>query len=272
MILGALAMILVGIGFKLAIVPFYLWTPDVYQGAPAPVAAFIATVSKGAVFIFFFRFFTLTSPLLIPLLTAIAIASMVIGNLLALLQDNIKRLLAYSSIAHLGYLLVAFLSEGELAQQAIGFYLPAYFISTLGAFGVIAVLSDADEDVELLSSYRGLAWNHPMYAAILILMLFSLAGLPLTAGFIGKFFVMRAALSSHLWLPVIILIITSIIGLFYYLRVIISLFEQGEEKWHHPLSVTGTATLICLTLLLIWLGIYPESFAEFLLSIPIQLQ
>ena len=256
--LAAVAMILVGIGFKLAIVPFYLWTPDVYQGAPAPVTAFIASISKGAVFVFFLRFFLTTGLPSVPVVMGIAIASMIVGNLLALFQNNVKRLLAYSSIAHLGYLLVAFIASGSFAQQAVAFYLTAYFITTIGAFGVITVLSDQ----EPLSSFRGLAWRYPVLGCIFALMLFSLAGLPLTAGFIGKVYILRAAVSSDLWLPVIILIITSTLGLFYYLRVIFALFSREEQPLPVVVSASGCITLVALTLALLWLGIYPTRYTE----------
>lgn len=265
-ILAALALILVGIGFKLAVVPFYLWTPDIFQGAPAPVTAFIATISKGSVLVFLLRFVTIAGLPDLPILAAIAIASMIVGNLLALMQENVKRLLAYSSIAHLGYLLVAFIAGGSYAKVAIAFYLTAYFITTIGAFGVITILSSKDEEAELLSSFSGLAWRHPLLGGIFALMLFSLAGLPLTAGFIAKFDVLRAAIGSNLWLPVSILIITSVIGLFYYLRVIFTLFAREEREFSKTPSLSGTLTLVGLSLLLLWLGIYPKSFVTLLTS------
>jgi NADH-quinone oxidoreductase subunit N len=263
-VLASLAMIFVGIGFKLAIVPFYLWTPDIYQGAPAPVTAFIATISKGAVFVFFVRFFSESSLPYLPVLSWIAIASMLIGNLLALLQDNIKRLLGYSSIAHLGYLLVACIAGGRSAQEAIAFYLVAYFITTLGAFCVITALSSKDGDAELLSSYRGLAWRHPFLAAVLTLTFFSLAGLPISAGFLGKFYLLRAAIFSNLYPLAITLILTSILGLFYYLRVIITLFAREEQELPYTFSKSNALTLLYLTLLLLWLGAYPQGFVDLL--------
>jgi NADH-quinone oxidoreductase subunit N len=150
--LTGIGLIIVGFGFKLALVPFHLWTPDVYQGAPAPVTAFVATVSKGAMFALLLRYFTVVDlrshHALVVVFSMLAIASMVVGNLLALLQSNVKRLLAYSSIAHLGYLLVAFLASGALAVTAVTFYLVAYFVTTLGAFGVVTVLSTGERAAE----------------------------------------------------------------------------------------------------------------------------
>ena len=185
-------MIVAGFGFKLALVPFHLWTPDVYQGAPAPVTAFVATVSKGAMFgasaALFLRLDGTQHAPVFTVFSILAIASMVAGNLLALLQDNVKRMLAYSSIAHLGYLLVAFLAAGQSGSEAITFYLVAYFVTTLGAFGVVTVLSTSAGDAERLEDYRGLFWRRPALAAVFTAMLFSLAGIPLTAGFVGKFY------------------------------------------------------------------------------------
>ena len=154
-------LLLVGVGFKLAVVPFHMWTPDVYQGAPAPVSAYVATVSKGAMFALLLRYFRPvsldTGSTLFLVFAAVAVASMVAGNLLALRQDNVKRILAYSSIANLGYLLVAFLASGEQAALAVTFFLVAYFATTLVAFGVVAALSTPERDAELIDDYRGLA-------------------------------------------------------------------------------------------------------------------
>ena len=191
-----LGMIIVGIGFKLALVPFHFWTPDVYQGAPPPVAAFIATVSKGAVFALLLRYFTGLDPhntgALLLVFTLLSIFSMFVGNLLALQQNNIKRVLAYSSISHMGYLLVAFLAGGALARTAVTFYLIAYFAAMIGAFGVITELSSRFGDMEDITRYRGMAWRYPWLAGVLTLSLLSLAGIPITAGFLGKYLLLTA--------------------------------------------------------------------------------
>ena len=167
-LLAGTGMIVIGIGFKLALVPFHLWTPDVYQGAPAPLTAYVATVSKGAVFGLLLRYFTqvninASGPIFL-VFTVIAIASMFAGNLLALLQNNIKRLLAYSSISHLGYLLVAFLASGGMRITAVAFYLAAYFVTTLGAFGVVSVMSGRERDADSMDDYRGLSSRRPWLA------------------------------------------------------------------------------------------------------------
>jgi NADH-quinone oxidoreductase subunit N len=266
LLLGGLAMMVVGLGFKLALVPFHLWTPDVYEGAPAPVTAFVATVSKGGVFALLLRLFAGVDlgayPSLFVAFGLIAAASMLAGNLLALQQNNVKRILAYSSIAHLGYLLVAFVAGGDLAVTAVTFYLVAYFVTTLSAFGVVTVLSSADRDADTLDAYRGLFWRRPWLAAVLAASLFSLAGIPLTAGFLAKFYVLAAGVGSARWWLVIILVVSSAIGLYYYLRVIVVMYQQPLAHQERPmivapLSLAAGLVLALLTFLLVWLGIWP---------------
>ena len=265
LLLMGTALIITGFGFKLALVPFHLWTPDIYEGAPAPVSAFVATVSKGAVFALLLRYFYHSDSYsmgAVPLIfTIIAIASMAVGNLLALLQDNVKRLLAYSSIAHMGYLLVAFEAGGNRAAQAVTFYLTAYFITMLGAFGVVTLMSTSARDADRLEDYRGLFWRRPGLALVFTAMLLSLAGIPLTAGFVGKFYVLASGTSSALWTLVLVLVVTSVLGLFYYLRVVVTLFaeaREGAESSALPsLRQAGGYVLIVLSVFLIGLGVYP---------------
>ena len=263
LVLAGLTFIITGIGFKLGVVPFHLWTPDVYEGAPAPVTAFIATVSKGAIFALLLRYFyTAGAQHLRPifvLFAIIAIASMLIGNLLALLQTNVKRILAYSSIAHMGYLLVAFEAGGSMASEAIAFYLVAYFITTVGAFGVVTVLSDEERDADTLEDYAGLFWRKPVLASIFTLMLLSLAGIPVTAGFLAKFYVVTAGASAGIWALILILVISSVIGLFYYLRIVVTMYARVREgaAYAEPHAISGSYVLVALTILLVWLGVYP---------------
>lgn len=259
--------LLVAVGFKLALVPFHLWAADVYQGAPAPVTTFIATVSKIGVFAVLLRFAQAVNlqqyPLAITVFSVIAIASMLAGNLLALQQQNIKRLLAYSSIAHFGYLIVAFLPGNAQGVEATAFYLTAYSITLLVAFGVVTVLSTREKDADELHSYQGLFWRNPVLAMVMTVAMLSLAGIPLTAGFIGKFYILTAGVQQGLWLPVVVLVLSSVIGLYYYLRVITAMFgtEQVvtvQEKTLHRFFYTAMyATLIVLTLLIFWLGLSP---------------
>ena len=203
------ALTFAGIGFKLGVVPFHMWTPDVYEGSPAPVASFLSTVSKGAVFVLLLRYFTGVDftawPALRIVVAIVSVLSMFTGNLLALFQDNVKRILAYSSIAHLGYLLVALLAGAGIRIAAVSFYFAAYFATMLGAFGIVTVLSGV-KDAEHLGDYRGLFRRRPVAAGIFTLMLLSLAGIPLTGGFIAKFYVMAAGAAFSLWVLVLALV------------------------------------------------------------------
>lgn len=263
--ISGFAMIIVAVGFKLAVVPFHMWTPDVYEGASSPVSAFIATISKGGMLALLFRLFSIIDGYrfyeLILIFSIIAIASMFIGNWLALLQNNVKRILAYSSIVHLGYLTVAFLAGGKFAAEAIAFYLVAYFITMIGAFGVVAILSNKEREAFRIEDFKGLYWRHPWLAATFTAMLFSLAGIPLTAGFIGKFYVLSAGVNKTLWTLVIILAINSAIGLFYYLRIVVEMFTKSEaEKTNVKFSLVTSVALTVLTVLLIYLGVFPSAF------------
>lgn len=274
MLMASVGLILAGVMFKLSLVPFHMWTPDIYEGAPAPVTAFVATISKGAIFAVLLRFFTVTGiyeyPAVITTLSVIAILSMLIGNLLALRQDNVKRVLAYSSIAHLGYLLVAFIAGGvlggsSLAIEACSYFLLAYFVSTLGAFGVITLMSTnvADRDVDDLSEFKGLFWRRPVLSTVFSAMLLSLAGIPLTVGFIGKFYIFVAGVQSELWMLVSVLIIGSGIGLFYYLRIIFNMTRRTDEKFAVTrIPVAGGWVVVSLTLALLTLGLYPTPLVE----------
>jgi NADH-quinone oxidoreductase subunit N len=271
-LMAGTVLIIVGIGFKLAVFPFHMWAPDVYEGAPAPVAGFVATVSKGSVFAFLLRFFMepglVSGGVLAAMFTLIAVLSMFAGNLLALFQDNVKRLLAYSSISHMGYLLVAFLASGPHRVMVTVFYLAAYFVTTLGAFGIVTVLSAKDRDADALDDYRGLFYRRPWIAGIFTAMLLSLAGIPLTAGFIGKFFMITAGVASSHWLLVASLVITSAIGLFYYLRVMVALYTPAARTVEDIGSIRplGKITLAVLVVLLFGLGVYPGPVTEWLLT------
>ncbi|MDD4915168.1 MAG: NADH-quinone oxidoreductase subunit N [Methylococcales bacterium] len=266
MVLGGVMLVVAGMAFKLSLVPFHMWAADVYQGAPAPVTAFIATVSKGAVFILLLRYFLSTGSYghsqLLNVFSTIAVLTILAGNLLALQQQNIKRILAYSSIAHLGYLTIIFIAGGNMAAEAAGFYLTAYFISTLGAFGVVAILSTAQTEAAEPAIYQGLFWRRPWLAAAFSVMLLSLAGIPPTAGFIGKFYVFVAGSDAKLWGLLLTLIIGSGLGLYYYLRIIVVMFLDAENIAPPVCRPAGKrlshAALAILTILTVWLGIYPD--------------
>jgi len=262
LLVPGLALIVTGVGFKLAVVPFHMWTPDVYEGAPAPVTAFIATVSKGAMLALLMRYFlgAGTHGPVFLIFTVIAIASMVAGNLLALLQTNVKRLLAYSSIAHLGYMLVAFQARNS---RAATFYIVAYFVTTLGAFGVVSALSTGSREAEEIDDYRGLFWRRPWLAAVFTAMLFSLAGIPLTAGFLAKFYVVAAGASAAYWTLVLTLVLTSGVGVYYYLRVIVALYTRTEAAPSQaPIPATAGLVLAVLTVALLFIGTYPSPLLD----------
>jgi NADH-quinone oxidoreductase subunit N len=261
-------LILSGIGFKLSLVPFHMWTPDVYQGAPAPTTAFLATVSKGAIFAVLLRFFISLDgyqyATIMEGLFWLSLLSILVGNLLALMQTSIKRLLAYSSIAHLGYLLVAFLAASyiggkALAVEAALFFLLAYFLTTVGAFGVVTLMSQDpnNPDNDDLKNYQGLFWRRPLMAAFFTAMLLSLAGIPLTAGFVGKFYIFAAGVQTELWVLLAAVVVGSGIGLFYYLRIIFTMTKQSQETGEIVIPVTGGWALAVVTLSMMALGVYP---------------
>ncbi len=255
-ILGGTVLVAVGIGFKLSLVPFHMWTPDVYQGALPPVAGFVATVSKGGVFALFLRFFEMAHANsyggVWGALAVVAMATILVGNLLALLQPDLARLLAYSSIAHMGYLMVALLAGGTFAVETVAFYLASYVAANLAAFGVLARLRRRGE------SYPGLAHRSPWAAVVLGIALLSLAGLPVSVGFFGKFYVIAAGIAGGEWLLVAILIAGSVIGLFYYLRVLAALVRPsapGEAAARpEPLAL---GVLVTLAAVIVLFGVYP---------------
>ena len=275
LLLAGFGLMIVGLGFKLSLVPFHLWTPDVYQGAPAPVSTFLATASKIAIFGVVMRLFLYApvgdSEAVRTVLGIIAFVSIIFGNLMALSQTNIKRLLGYSSISHLGYLLVALiaLQSGEMSMEAVGVYLAGYLFSSLGAFGVVSLMSSPyrGPDADSLFSYRGLFWHRPILSAVMTVMMLSLAGIPMTLGFIGKFYVLAVGVQAHLWWLTAGVVIGSAIGLYYYLRVAVSLYLSAPQQlnrdaptnWQY--SAGGIVVLISALLVLIF-GIYPQPLID----------
>lgn len=263
------AMIIIGIGFKLSLVPFHLWTPDVYQGAPAPVGAFLATASKVAVFAAFMRIYiespALHDVLIEEILTVIAIISIVVGNLLALTQTNLKRLLGYSSIAHFGYLLVPLIVNNTVSIEAAGVYLVTYVITTLVAFGVVTLVSSPYqyEDADALFEYRGLFWKRPYLTAALTVVMLSLAGIPMTAGFIGKFYVIALGVDAQNWPLVAAVVFGSAVGIYYYLRVMVIMYLNEPGARRHEIAndwgqhIGGIMVMVMATLILLF-GVYPQ--------------
>lgn len=266
LMLAGAGLIFAGIGFKLALVPFHMWTPDVYQGAPLPVTTFIATISKAAILALALRLFIdiqgFDNSILMLVITVVSVISMFTGNLLALRQASLKRLLAYSSIAHMGYLLITLAAGTVEAEKAAVFYLAAYLITSIAAFGVISILSVCERDTESIEDLNGLFWSHPLMASALTLAMLSLAGLPLTAGFISKFYLVLAGVKSGLWLLAFSLIINTVISLYYYLRVIKAMFSQAGGMERRRSSFNGNILMILVISGILFLGIFPAYLTE----------
>ena len=272
-----LAMILIGLGFKVAAAPFQVWTPDVYEGAPTPVTALFSAGPKAAAFALLLRIFSIVpaaNNFWFWAFWVLAALTMFAGNLGALVQTNVKRLLAYSSIAHAGYILVAFSAvaftqqdEPRLAAgiSAVLYYLLAYALVKLGAFTIVSQLGGAGEKRISLDDYAGLGQRQPVAAAALSLYLLSLLGLPVTAGFLGKFYIFQAAIHSNLiWLAVL-MAVNSVIGAYYYLRLIVAMYmrdsQPGAERVAFPLSVN--MVLVVTELATIYLGLFPNRLVAF---------
>ncbi|MGA2131364.1 MAG: NADH-quinone oxidoreductase subunit N [Bryobacteraceae bacterium] len=266
----AAALMFVGLAFKVSAAPFQVWAPDVYQGAPTPVSAFLATGPKAAAFAIFLRIF-LTAFGSIgrdwePLVWGAALLSMTIGNFAALTQSNIKRLLAYSSIAHAGYVLVALTARSQVGTAAAMFYLAAYALMNIGAFAVVTHLSGKGERFLAVDDFAGLGERQPGTAALLAIFLLSLIGVPLTGGFFGKFYIFKAALDSHLvWLTVLGLL-NSAVAAYYYLRILVVMYfrEPSEATTElEPLPLGLRAALVIPAIGTLFLGIFPAWVLDF---------
>lgn len=257
-----LALILVGLGFKISLVPFHMWAPDVYTGAPTPVTAFIATGSKAAGFAALVRIFFVTLPESYEFWSVaiwwLTMLTMLVGNFFALIQVEIKRMLAYSSIAHGGYLAMAFLSKADVGIKGLLFYLVAYVLMTAGAFGVVALAGRRERF--LISEYAGLSRENPFLAALLSLFLLSLAGLPGTAGFFGKFYLFAGAIRAGYLGLAIVGILTTVVSFYYYLRVIVYMYMREAEEPREAEAVTGSgrASLVLAAVGVIVFGCFPN--------------
>src|SRR5262252_200302 len=249
LILVALGLLLVGFAFKISAVPFHMWTPDAYEGAPAIVTGFMSTGVKAAAFAAFARVFLSSfepfSADWAPIVWVIAAATMILGTVVGVAQTNLKRMLAYSSIAHGGYLLVGLVAANEVGKAAILFYLAAYAITNLAAFGVIALLGTRDRDNDELRDYAGLWYSHPGLSALMTVCLLSLGGLPPTAGFIGKWYIFSAAVAAGYYGLAIIGVLTSVISVFFYLRVVVMMYmqEPGAETPRFHITAISMAAL-----------------------------
>jgi NADH-quinone oxidoreductase subunit N len=275
MILLALGLLLVGFAFKISAVPFHMWTPDAYEGAPAIVTGFMSTGVKAAAFAAFARvFLSAFEPFSAdwgPVVWLIAAATMVVGTVVGVAQSNLKRMLAYSSIAHGGYLLTGLVAATQgveaarVGKAAILFYLLAYAVTNLAAFGVIALLGTRDRANDELRDYAGLWHTHPALAALMTVSLLSLGGLPPTAGFIGKWYIFSAAVSAGYYGLAIIGVLTSVISVFFYLRVVVMMYmaDRTAVAAPVPISRTGMAALAVAIVAIFYLGILPTQVLDF---------
>ena len=262
----AVALMFVGLGFKVAAAPFHIWTPDVYEGAPAPVVGFMSTAPKAAVFAVLLRImFEIHAPGRLALIWVVAALSMTLGNIAALVQDNIKRLLAYSSIAHAGYLLVAFAALPDNGIPAAMFYTASYAAMNVGAFAVISHFASVGERYVTLEDYSGLGRRSPLLAAVLTVFLLSLIGIPITGGFFAKFYVFAAALQANLVGLVIVGVINSAVAAYYYLRIIVFMYMR-EPRTKAPIAPVpaglGSALAISLAAT-IYLGVLPGRILDY---------
>src|SRR5579872_3705823 len=263
---AGVALMFVGLGFKVAAAPFHIWTPDVYEGAPAPVVGFMSTAPKAAAFAVLLRImFEADAPGRTGLIWVVAALSMTIGNIAALVQDNVKRLLAYSSIAHAGYLLIAFAALPNNGIPAVMFYLASYAAMNVGAFAVISHFANAGERYVTLEDYSGLGQRSPLLAAVLTIFLLSLIGIPVTGGFFAKFYVFSAALQANLVGLVIVGVLNSAVASYYYLRLIVFMYmrePRGEVPVMPVPAGVGTALAISLGAT-IYLGVLPGRVLDY---------
>jgi NADH-quinone oxidoreductase subunit N len=268
-VLVGLAFLAVGFGFKVAAVPFHMWTPDAYEGAPAPITGFMAAAVKAAAFAAFLRVFLGAFAGLYEqwgdIIFWLAVVTMIGANLVALVQNNVKRMLAYSSIAHAGYLLVALAAASQLGTAAYLFYLVVYTLMTLGSFAVVLAVGRRGEERLDIESYSGLAWQKPVIGVVMTVFLLSLAGFPFTGGFIGKVFILRAAVEKGLIPLAVILVLSSLLSYWYYLRVAWYMwFRDPTDEPQAPLMLTGAmkAALVATAFAVVVLGILPGQLLE----------
>jgi NADH-quinone oxidoreductase subunit N len=265
------ALLTIGFGFKVSAVPFHMWTPDVYEGAPAPVTAFMSASVKAAAFIAFMRLivvaFGSAQELWYPILWWLAALTMVAANLMALAQSNVKRMLAYSSIAHAGYLLVAVAASNENAAAGMLFYLLVYTLMNIGAFAVVIGVAEQGEEKLQIEDYSGFGWRQPLVGVALTVFLLSLAGFPGTGGFMGKIYLLQGAADAQLWYLMVILVLTTIASYWYYLRVAWYMWMRDSDDTGSPSpffsSLPMQVALIATVALILYTGLFPGQAIDF---------
>ncbi len=266
-LLLGITFLIIGFGFKVSAVPFHMWTPDVYEGAPAPVTAFMSAAVKAAAFVAFLRVFMVgfdgAYDSWYPILWWLAAITMVAANLIALVQSNVKRMLAYSSIAHAGYLLVAITASNETAAAGLLFYLLVYTVMNIGAFAIVIGVAHQAEERLQVEDYSGFGWSQPLLGVLLTIFLLSLAGFPGTGGFMGKIYLLQGAADAQLWYLSVILVLTTIASYWYYLRVAWFMWMKNEltEGQHSLVQVPlpMRVALIASVFVVVYLGFFPGS-------------
>lgn len=259
-----LGLLLIGLGFKIAAVPFHMWVPDVYEGSPTTVTAFMSTGGKAAAFAAMLLVFTPVLVLGIPavrdVLAVIAALSMIVGNVIAVSQASVKRMLAYSSIAHAGYILTGIVAGNAMGNDGVVFYLAAYIVMNAGAFGVLALLESPDGQNLSFDDYAGLPGRHPVLAALMALFLFSLTGIPPFAGFFGKYYVFAGAIEAgYTWLA-ILGVLMSVVSAYYYLRLVVLMYFKDQVSAMEPVPPgLGMAALVLCAIALLQFGIFPST-------------
>jgi NADH-quinone oxidoreductase subunit N len=270
LLLAGAGFLLVGFAFKVSLVPFHMWTPDAYEGAPTVITAFMSAAVKAAAFAALIRVLLLTfgglQPVMWKVLWALSVLTMTVGNLSALLQDNVKRMLAYSSIAHAGYILVGLVSGDVLGSQASLFYLLVYAFMNIGAFGVVMLIARKEDEGYDIQHLAGIGFKYPALAGLLTLFLVSLGGIPPTAGFVGKFYLFSAAIKNgYIWLAVIG-VLNSAASIYYYLRLVVYMYmipAEGEVPVPRPPRIAFSLALFASAAVVLVLGIVPRSALEF---------
>jgi len=267
-LLAGMGLLIVGFGFKIALVPFHMWTPDVYEGAPTSITAFMSVGVKAAAFAAFVRVFMSSLWVLQTdwnqILWILAVLTMTLGNITAIAQTNIKRMLAYSSIAHAGYIMMGMVAANELGRSSILFYMLAYAFMNLGAFGVVILFGRKGEENLEISDYSGIGFKYPVLALLLSIFLFSLAGIPPTAGFVGKFYIFSAAVKAgYIWLA-IIGVMNSLVSVYYYLRVTVMMYMNEPVKDHGGInwSPSMIIALIITVIGTLIIGIFPSPYLD----------
>jgi NADH-quinone oxidoreductase subunit N len=265
------ALLAIGFGFKVAAVPFHMWTPDVYEGAPTPVTAFMSVAVKAAAFVAFLRVFLVAFPGVYaewyPIMWWLAALTMVVANLVAVAQTNVKRMLAYSSVAHAGYLMVALTAANEMAAAGLLFYLLVYAVMNMGAFAVVVVVGRQGEDSLQLEDYAGLGGKQPLLGIFLTIFLLSLAGFPGTGGFVGKIYLLQGAVDADLWYLSVILVLATVVSYYYYLRLAwyVWMREPLEDGQHDTVFIplTTRVALAAGVALILLFGIFPSAAMDF---------